>query len=826
MTDAAEMFAPLPAEPQHVTPTTNTTKAPATWAPELPAPEEPPAAPRHPQHGTPTATWTYRDADGRPLFVAVRFDPPNGKKEIQPYTYGTLDGRRGWHWKGPSSPSPLFNLPDLAARPDAPVLVVEGEKAAAAAALLFPDHVAVTWQGGAQAVRRADWRALAGRAVAVWPDHDAPGRKAAADVVKAARAAGAASVAVVQIPAGWPDKWDVADALPDGATPDTLRAMLAEAEAKAAEEASTAATLPPGFRLTREGLFYTPPDDGDAEPLHVSGPLRVVAATNDGAGRAWGALLEWEDGDGRRHQWAMPRAMLAGDGTEVRAHLLDAGLFIAPGRKPRERFAEYLTRANPPDRVRVVARLGWHGTPGARCFVLPDGAMGSAAAGRVMLQTERPDALPPLVQSGSLADWQRDVAALAVGNTRLAFAIAAALAAPLLALVNGEGGGFHLRGPSSVGKSTALHAAGSVWGGGGLRGWVRSWRTTDNALEAVAAAHCDLLLALDEMGEAPAETVAACAYALANGAGKGRAARDGSARRIAEWRVLFLSTGEEGLADRLAEARGGPKRVRAGQEVRVLDVPADTGAHGLFETLHDRPTAAALADAVKAAAGRCYGTAGRAWLEILAADPEAIAAQAREVVDAFLAEHVPPDAAGQVRRAAARFGLVAAAGELAAGLGVLPWEPGEAERSAAGCFTAWRQNRAAGDGAAEDAAAVAAARAFLGAHGSARFEVVGDAETTEDGRAAINRAGWRKRDGKGWRYLILPEAWRREVVPGMDPEAAARALRAAGFIVPQHDTAQRHTRMERVGLSQPVRVLVVRDTILTGTHRVETNGAA
>ncbi|MFN9977202.1 MAG: DUF927 domain-containing protein, partial [Phycisphaerae bacterium] len=86
----------------------------------------------------------------------------------------------------------------------------------------------------------------------------------------------------------------------------------------------------------------------------------------------------------------------------------------------------------------------------------------------------------------------------------------------MLALVGAEGGGIHYRGPSSCGKSTLLQAAGSVFGGGGLRGWVRSWRATDNALESVAAAHCDLPLLLDEMGEAGADTVAAAAYMLAD----------------------------------------------------------------------------------------------------------------------------------------------------------------------------------------------------------------------------------------------------------------------------------------------------------------------
>lgn len=806
MTDL-DMFAPLPPMPEQETGTTTAPRA-GEWLPELPAPEEPPATlPRH-RHGAPASTWVYRNAEGLPLFMVARFARPSGK-EILPLTFGTMDGRRGWHWKAPPTPAPLYGLPDLAARPDAPVVVVEGEKAADAAAHLLPSHVAVTWQGGCNAVAKADWQALAGRRVAMWPDNDAPGRKAAAEVVRACRGAGAASVAVVTVPDGWPEKWDLADALPAGVTTDTLRGMLAEAE----REASCTAALPAGFRLTREGLFHVS-DDDDA-PVHICGPLRVVAATNNGTGQAWGALLHWQDADDAAHQWAMPRQLLAGDGTEVRARLLDGGLFVAPGRKAREKLAEYLTRANPTERVRVVERIGWHDLPDGRTFVLPDGALGSTEAGRVMLQTERPDALPPLVQSGTLADWQREVAAHAAGNTRLAFALSCAFAAPLMHLAGGEGGGFHLRGGSSLGKTTALQAAGSVWGGGGLRGWVRSWRTTDNALEAVAATHCDLLLCMDEMGEASPEAVKAGAYMLANGAGKGRANDRGGARRVAAWRVLFLSTGEVGLADLLAEARGGPVKVRAGQEVRVLDVPADTGAHGLFDNLAGFASAGALADTLKAAAARSYGTAGRAWLEGLAAEPERFAAGAREIVKAFIAAHVPKDAAGQVGRAAGRFALVAAAGELAIDCGILPWPKGEAERAAAACFAAWRGARAGGDGAAEDATALGMVRAFLGAHGESRFQIVAGPNDQPEERIVQNRAGWRKHGLGGWRYCILPEIWRREVVAGLDPVAAAKALRRAGHLVPESDSAKGHGRNERVGLPNPIRLYVIKGTILS-----------
>jgi hypothetical protein len=51
------------------------------------------------------------------------------------------------------------------------------------------------------------------------------------------------------------------------------------------------------------------------------------------------------------------------------------------------------------------------------------------------------------------------VASLATGNSRMVLAISAAFAGPLLYLVEMEGAGIHLRGPSSTGKTTLLRAA-------------------------------------------------------------------------------------------------------------------------------------------------------------------------------------------------------------------------------------------------------------------------------------------------------------------------------------------------------------------------------
>lgn len=110
-------------------------------------------------------------------------------------------------------------------------------------------------------------------------------------------------------------------------------------------------------------------------------------------------------------------------------------------------------------------------------------------------------------------------------------------------------------------------------------------RLTDNALEAIAAQHSDCLLILDELAQVQPKAAGECAYMLANEQSKARATRTGTARARLAWRLLFLSAGELGLADHMAE---GMKRTRTGQEVRMADIPADAGAGlGAFENLHD-----------------------------------------------------------------------------------------------------------------------------------------------------------------------------------------------------------------------------------------------
>ena len=509
--------------------------------------------------------------------------------------------------------------------------------------------------------------------------------------------------------------------------------------------------------------------DREKPDVHVAGPFELLAETRDVDGRNWGILLAWQDHDGARHELALPRAALAGDGVEARRVLMDSGHYIAPGRSAREALTAFLTSVRVRARARAVSRIGWHDA----AFVLPDRTIGGAEGERVLLQTET--ALAHNFRcGGSLADWQHHVAAPARGNSRLVLALSMAFAPPLLQPAGGESGGFHLRSVSSTGKSTALDAAGSVWGGGGA-GYVRSWRTTANGLEGVAATHCDSLLCLDEIGQVDAKAAGETAYMLANGAGKGRAQRDGTPRALQQWRVLFLSSGETGLVEKVAE--DGRRRATAGQQVRVLDVPADAGAGlGLFEVLHGAPSPAAFADRLRQAAKNYYGTAARAFLERLTADIEGRCQVVRGLESDFLRTHCPIGATGQVCRAAARFARVAAAGELAIALGILPWEPGEAEASVAACFDAWLDARG-GVEPAEISAGIAQVRLFIEQHGEFRFTAWDDGE-----RPTINRAGFRRNGEGGQEYYVLPQVWKAELCRGFDAGALARALAARGML--------------------------------------------
>ena len=542
------------------------------------------------------------------------------------------------------------------------------------------------------------------------------------------------------------------------------------------------------------GLYWIGPPKGDqlgelAPPVWICDPLTIAAATRDDHGGEWGRLLTFKDQDGKSKSWAMPMRLLAAGGEELRSELLAAGLRIAPSAAARAALANYLGRKHPKERARCVSRTGWHGDS----FVLPGETLGAATGERIIFQSPSLAAVA-LGQSGTLEGWRERVCAGCAGNSRLVLAVAAAFAAPCLGLLGLEGGGLHLRGSSSSGKTTALLVAASIFGGPSYMG---TWRQTDNGLEGTAALHSDLLLILDELSQLEPRHAGAVAYLLANGQGKGRAHRDGSPRAVTTWRTLFLSAGEVGLADLVTEAGG---KVRAGQLVRVLDIAADAGAGlGLFEQLPTGVTAGQFSDALKRGCATHYGHAMPAFLRKLVADPATARTALRAMADKLAAALAPSDATGQVRRAAARFALIGSAGELATVWGLTGWPTGEAEGTARACFAAWLDGRGTA-GAAEPVAMLAQVRAFLEQHGESRFTPW---HADVHAPRTLNRCGFRRPTEAGPEFYVERESFRTEICKGFDPAAVARVLADHGALMTDGTT---FTRKERLPDDRHVRV--------------------
>lgn len=203
----------------------------------VPVPDEAPEPPVfHPKLGVPSQRWTYRDAASEVLGNVCRFDIDGEGKSYRPLCLFQIGERLKWRWETWPQPRPLYGSDLLAKAPDAPIVIVEGEKATDAARQLLLKHVCISPPGGSNAAKKADWSALVGRDVFIWPDADEAGLKFADDVLGCLERVGVASVTVLVPPDDVPKGWDAADALADGWTSEQTEAFILSSQREDAQE--------------------------------------------------------------------------------------------------------------------------------------------------------------------------------------------------------------------------------------------------------------------------------------------------------------------------------------------------------------------------------------------------------------------------------------------------------------------------------------------------------------------------------------------------------------------------------------------------------------
>lgn len=526
-----------------------------------------------------------------------------------------------------------------------------------------------------------------------------------------------------------------------------------------------------GFRVDEKGVWYQGGSDG--EPIWLSSPIFVEALTRDASSQAWGRLLTLKDQDSVRKQWSMPMELLAGDGSEVRRALLNLGAEMAVGKRERQLFLSFLQSSRPSKRAHCVNRVGWHSNK----YVLPDHVFEQAGdASSIMLQTLTPDT--SICVQGSLEDWQRNVGDLCIGNSRLVFAVSVAFASALLKSSGDENGGFHLVGPSSIGKSITLKVAASIWGNPGINGFIKRWRSTLNGLEAVAASRCDSLLILDELGEVTAKDAGTAAYMLSGGMSKNRATKNSTTANSLEWRLLFLSSGEISLGQHISQ---GGFQVNAGQEIRMLEISAECpGSSGIFENIYSFASASSFAVALANGSESCFGTPIRHFLGKAVSNPS-LYKTLNEKRREFLSIVSTKGNHCQIQRALNRFALVAAAGELAIELGTLTWDQGEAFSAARRCFEDWFQAWGVG-GSREGRQLAQQIKTLLQEFGPSRFPILQEFKKNADDHHQ-QLWGFRKESTENkYEWIVLSEVFRTQLCKGYDLRRATRDLRDAGLL--------------------------------------------
>ena len=528
------------------------------------------------------------------------------------------------------------------------------------------------------------------------------------------------------------------------------------------------------FELYHDGLFFVKYNDDDPANItfkfkaFICSPIEVIAKTRDTSSGTWGRLLQWRDDDSVLHTWSMPLSLLQGDAREYRRELASQGLNITTNSKQRSYLDTYIQDYPIHKRALCVDKLGWHDEQ----YILPDGAIGSD--GKQLIVYQSANAInSTIAQQGTLAQWRDELCKKLADQSRFVFSIACAFAGQLLELLDDDGGGFHIVGSSSMGKSLSLKLAASVWGN--PDSYTKTWRSTDNALEGTASEHNDSFLPLDEISECDPRIVGNSVYMLANRKGKGRSTTTGHNRIAKTWRIIFLSNGEESLQNFMAQAG---KKTNAGVEVRLVHIDADAGkGYKTFDSLVLAATGAAQADKIKELSQAYYGVAGIAWLEHITIDKAATTATARQLVNDFMSQY--SDLAAQAHRVAKRFAIVAAAGEMATQAGITGWQSGQATTAVRACLDNWLDNYGR-DGEHEQRQIIEHIKAFIEQHGSSRFQPCYKNTRLNFEERTPNRVGYRNMETGD--YYFSKETFDTVCAP-FSKKKVLQVLEEAGLLI-------------------------------------------
>ena len=688
--------------------------------------------------------YHYYSSKNVPVGCVVRCDKDVAGDKYKSFAMHSYDYiKKQWQASWSVEGKPLYNLPKIVAKPDATILIVEGEKTAEAAKQLFPDYVVTTSCSGAGSPRKTNWSHLSGRDVIISPDNDAGGAKYARVVNDILLAHSVNSIQGLDVKKlgrfkiensqpkargeRVPDKYDLADCLADGWTSELIKTYQEHED------------FSPFFEVIKDVQAVRELAQEDEEILHIKGANYKLNSKSSNLWwekvkedkrsgeiiKTWLSLCGYikplycmEDIEGdhgllveivtrrdKKVECFFSRDEIATEKDTIKL-LLKKGLSI-PHLKNDYTYALnfYLNNFEPKDRAIGISKAGWQNK---NAYILPfvDEPRNTYKvpikdkSAEYILQ-QKGVISRELQKKGTFKEWQRTVGAVTRGNHLHCFAIMAALTAPILKLMNEEGGFFHFIGASSIGKSSILQVSMSVWGNTEMG----TFRATDNNLEGICKEANDGTIFLDEMGECEADALSRIVYMVANGVTKGRADKSGNARAITHFKVLALSSGEKGIEEKLAEKK---LYAKAGQLLRMGELDADRGK-GLatFDVLNINPdtkekfkSGAEQAEYLKLHARENCGVVIDAFLNELVKELDRYITAIGKFKKYWTKKLNRTTRQPEIDRMIKRLSTVYATGMVASNIGILPYKDHEIEECLNGIFENWL-NRRGGDASYE-----------------------------------------------------------------------------------------------------------------------------
>lgn len=514
------------------------------------------------------------------------------------------------------------------------------------------------------------------------------------------------------------------------------------------------------FLLSESCLFYINPKT--KEELYICDHIQVIALTEEMDTRKTGRLVEFKTRRNKLKKLNILDEWLSKDGDLIRSKLMSAGFKISTENFARRKLNEYLNFCESDQYAKCVSLTGWH----SDCFLTPIGIIGGNTSNSILLnQSENEDSY--ICEKGNLDEWKENVSKYCIGNSRLILSVSFSFASILIKPCARENCGIHFVGESSQGKTSSLYLAASVFGS---PEYIKTWRSTDNALEGLAVSHNDMLLILDEMAEMNPKKIGEAAYMLCNGKGKSRLNSSISLRKQLRWRLGVLSTGEIDIATHM---ESGGRKSHAGQELRLLSIPAKPceNSYGVFENIHEFETAELFANYLKDAASNYYGSPLVEFAKKVIADYQKIKPWHDEAFKTSFRKHLPEKAAEQDIRAFRVFYFIAFAGELATRYGITGWLEGEALSASLKCFQAWLDNKG-GTGNFESKRILEQIKSFLELHGCSRFHDLAGF----DSQHINNMAGYKEIFQGETTFYLLPTIFKKEVCKGINHKDAISLL--------------------------------------------------